>query len=136
MARIFVEVIDPASMSLDALEDFIGFQHKSGTAHITVSYTHLDVYKRQTHTERLDDKNVWNKDVFDRFNERLKVMVIDWLTELPDQHENLQNMLWKYAIAWAAEQMEEDHGSKVLEAMLSLIHISSDEYHPISGKVC
>jgi DNA-binding XRE family transcriptional regulator len=70
-----------------------------------------------TYTERLDDKNVWNKDVFDRFNERLKVMVIDWLTELPDQHENLQNMLWKYAIAWAAEQMEEDHGSKVLEAM-------------------
>ena len=36
-----------------------------------------------TYTERLDDKNVWNKDVFDRFNERLKVMVIDWLTSCP-----------------------------------------------------
>ena len=43
--------------------------------------------------------------------------MLDILAEIPDLYDTLHVTIWRHAIAWALEQMEDEHDGETLETL-------------------
>jgi hypothetical protein len=59
----------------------------------------------------------FDDEAFVRCMEQQKELVLDILAEIPDLYDTLHVTIWRHAIAWALEQMEDEHDSETLETL-------------------
>src|SRR5690606_18565721 len=69
------------------------------------------VYAERTRKPFDDDE------AFVRCMEQQKELVLDILAEIPDLYDTLHVTIWRHAIAWALEQMEDEHDSETFETL-------------------